>query len=432
VISDAAISTDDIEVLSITNQRETVVVWDKNTGEPVYNAVVWQCQRGKDICEKLVDTGKLEIVKSKTGLIIDPYFSASGIAWILDNIEGAREKAERGDLVFGTMDSWLIFKLTDGKVHATDHSNACRTMLYNIFDLQWDDEIMNMLNIPVSMAPAVLSSGDSYGLTEPTSECPIKVPIAGVMGDSHAALFGQLCFSPGLAKTTYGTGSSVMMNIGKKALQSPDGLVTSIGFSLNGEIDYVFEGNIHCTGDTIKWLVDNLELIESSASSEVIAKSVEDNGGVYFVPAFAVLGAPYWNNEARAIITGMDRGSSKGHIVRAALESIAYQVKDVVDLMSKGSGIPLKELRVDGGPTSNNFLMQFQADMLNSAINISKIEEGSALGVALMGGLNMGMWKGINELIKLRKEGKIVGPGMDSKNRERLCRGWSEAVSRVL
>lgn len=431
-VEKAGINNEEVNVLSITNQRETVVVWDRKTGKPVYNAIVWQCQRGKEICGDLVKAGHTELIRSKTGLIIDPYFSASGIKWILDNVSGAKEKAENGELACGTIDSWLIFNLTNGKVHCTDHSNACRTMLYNIYELSWDKKILEILDIPESMMPEVKSSNAHFGKVEDSEAFPEKVPISGIMGDSHAALFGQLCLEPGLGKATYGTGSSVMMNIGKKGLESPEGLVTSIGFSYDDEIDYVFEGNIHCTGDTIKWLVDNAGMLDNSSQSEKVALSVKDNGGVYFVPAFTGLGAPYWNNEARAIISGMDRGAQKGHIIRAALESIAYQVKDVIDLMSEESGIKLKELRVDGGPTKNMFLMQFQADMLDSSIRISDIEEASALGVALMGGIYAGIWRSPADLQNIRKEGEIVKSGMDKTTRINLFEGWQKAVQKTL
>lgn len=432
VIKKAGVKAEEVAVLSVTNQRETVVVWDKQTGKPLYNAIVWQCQRGKETCDQLIKNGYNDLVRKKTGLLIDPYFSATGIKWVLDNVTGAREKAEKGEIICGTIDSWLIYNFTNGKIHATDHSNACRTMLYNIFDLSWDKEILDLLNIPATMMPEVRFSDDSYGEVECREAFPKNIPISGVMGDSHAALFGQLCHRPGLGKATYGTGSSVMMNIGKTALSSPEGLVTSIGFSFNQEIDYVFEGNIHCTGDTIKWLSDNLGLIKNSAESEKIALSVPDNGGVYFIPAFAGLGAPYWRSEVKAMITGMDRGANKGHIVRAALEAIAYQIKDVADLMTEKSGIPLEELRVDGGPTKNNFLMQYQADMLNSTIHIGDIEEASALGVALMGGIFAGIWKNIKEIESIRKSGKSVSVNMEDKKREMLYEGWKNAVRKLV
>jgi glycerol kinase len=431
VISQSRVKEIDIAALSITNQRETVVVWNRETGEPVYNAIVWQCQRGAEACKTLKENSKETVIKERTGLIIDPYFSATGVKWVLDNVDGAREKAKAGKLAMGTIDTWLIWKLTKGEKHVTDHSNACRTMLYNIHTLQWDKEIAEMLNIPESMYPQVISSNDEAGIVS-VDYLLGDIPIIGVMGDSHAALFGQQCFEPGLGKATYGTGSSVMMNIGTSPMQAPDGLVTSIGFSYNKDIHYVFEGNIHCTGDTIKWLKDNLQLLDDSSLSEEIALTVKDNGGVYFVPAFAGLGAPYWNNNARASITGMDRGANKGHIVRAALEAIAYQIKDVADRMTEKSGIALRELRVDGGPTKNMFLMQFQADMLNAGIGISIIEEASALGVALMAGLKTGIWSNFDEIKSLLSNRKKMEPGMDVNQRKELYSGWQKAVKNVL
>jgi glycerol kinase len=431
VLAESNTEHNNIAALAITNQRETVVVWDKETGRPVYNAIVWQCQRGAPLCREMKDKRLEPLIKSKTGLIIDPYFSASGVAWILDQVEGARGKAEAGKLAMGTMDSWLIWKLTKGKKHVTDHSNACRTMLYNIRELKWDKEIAELMKIPESMFPQVVASNANLGFTD-HDYFTATIPITGVMGDSHAALFGQLCLEPGLGKATYGTGSSVMMNIGTEPTESPEGLVTSIGFSYEQDVHYVFEGNIHCTGDTIKWLKDNLQLLEDSTQSEELAKSVNDNGGVYFVPAFAGLGAPYWNNEARACISGMDRGAQKGHIVRAALEAIAYQIKDVVDRMTAKSGIPLKELRVDGGPTKNNFLMQFQADMLDASIRISEIEEASALGAAFMGGLSTGLWKNVEELKSLHGDSNQVNSKMKEQQRTDLYQGWERAIKRTI
>lgn len=432
VMKQSDTDAEQIACLAITNQRETVVVWDRKTGKPVYNAIVWQCRRGADLCKQLVEGGHSELIGSATGLLIDPYFSATKIKWILDHVEGAGERALRGELACGTIDSWLIYNLTNGKVHATDHSNACRTMLFNIHTLKWDDQILDLLGIPVSMMPEVKYADERFGMVECGRAFPHSLPIAGVMGDSHAALFGQCCFEPGTGKATYGTGSSIMMNIGKSPRKSPAGLVTSIGFSMNREVDYVFEGNIHCTGDTVKWMTDNLELLKNSKESEVIATSVSDNGGVYFVPAFAGLGAPYWNNEARAAIVGMDRSVTKGHVVRAALEAIAYQVKDVIDGMAAEAGIPLSELRVDGGPTKNRFLMQFQSDMLHSDIVVSEIEEASALGVALMCGLSEGIFKDKEALKNVHTAGVRVQPKMDKNERKRLYEGWRDAVKRVL
>lgn len=432
VLAQSGIELAKIAALAITNQRETVAVWDRKTSKPVYNAVVWQCQRGAESCKILKQKGYGEIVKAKTGLLIDPYFSATGLKWIVENVEGVREKAEAGELAFGTMDSWLIWKLTGGKVHATDYSNACRTMLFNIYELKWDQELLDLMGLHESMTPEVKYSDDIFGYTEVNDVLNREIPITGVMGDSHAALFGQNCYAKGMAKATYGTGSSIMMNIGKKPMKSPEGLVTSIGWGCRGEIDYVFEGNIHCTGDSIKWLVNDLELIPDAVVSEKIATSVDDNNGVYMVPAFVGLGAPYWDNSARACISGMPRSTKKAHIVRAALEAIAYQIKDLIDLMSNASGVGLKELRVDGGPTRNNFLMQFQADMLNGIIERTNVEEVSALGSTLMAGLAVGVWKDFTELESLRVVDKSFESRMDSTIREKYYRGWKEAVERVL
>jgi glycerol kinase len=432
VVGNSATNTDNIIGIAITNQRETIVVWDKYSGTPVYNAVVWQCNRGALKCNELKNRGLVNTIREKTGLLIDPYFSATGIAWILDHVDGARQKAEKGDLLYGTIDSWLIWKLTGGRVHATDHSNACRTMLYNINTMSWDADISGELNIPQSMAPEIKFSDEIFGYSDANGIFAKPLPIAGVLGDSHAALFGQNCFSPGMGKATYGTGSSIMMNIGSQPHKSPEGLVTSIGYALKSEISYVFEGNIHCTGATIKWLQDDLELIENPGESETLAQSVPDTGGVYFVPAFTGLGAPYWDNGARALICGMTRGTSRSHVVRAALEAIAYQVKDLIDLMTRQAGISLKELRVDGGPVRNNFLMQFQADILNATINRSDIEEASALGVALACGLALGVYRDFNEIIQLRANNDFLTGKMSHEEIETLYKGWKEAVKRAM
>ncbi len=420
-----------IESLAITNQRETVVVWDITTGKPVYNAIVWQCNRGADRCRRLMEDGWGKAIQDKTGLIIDPYFSATGICWILDNVPGAREKAEKGLLRFGTTDSWLIWNLTNGKVHATDYTNACRTMLFNINNLSWDNEIMDELGIPVIMAPEVKYSDDLFGSTTAGGAFKVPIPVSGVLGDSHAALFGQLCLTPGMAKATYGTGSSIMMNIGDKPLESPEGLVTSIGYGVDKSIAYVFEGNIHYTGATIKWLQDDLQLIKDAGETEILATSVDSTEGVYLVPAFTGLGAPYWDNEARAIICGMSRGTKKAHVVRSALEAIAYQVKDLVDLMISQAGIELKELKVDGGATRNEFLMQFQTDIIKTKVVRSDIEEISALGSAFAAGLATGIWKDIEEIKRLYVTGKIYSGQMTDDEIDSLYHGWKIAVNRT-
>jgi glycerol kinase len=424
-------SVSEIACIAITNQRETAMIWDKTTGEPVSNAAVWQCQRGVEYCNQLKGEDKGQLIKDKTGLIIDPYFSASKLKWIVDNVEGVREKMNEGVLLAGTMDSWLVWKLTGGRVHATDYSNACRTMLLNLETLDWDDEMVELFSLDRSMLPSLTYSDEVIGHTDPAIIFDHPLPIAGLMGDSHAALFGQNCFSPGMAKATYGTGSSIMMNIGNTPKSPPDGLVTSIGWGREKTIDYVFEGNIHCTGDTINWLVNDLQLINSPAETEELATSVDGNDGVYLVPAFVGLGAPYWDNQARAAITGMSRSANKAHIARATLESIAYQVKDLIDLMGKEAGISLKELRVDGGPTRNNFLMQFQSDMLGNSIVRTTIEEISALGSVFMAGLATGFWSSIDEISSLRLVDKTFEPGMKAEKVEELYAGWKTAVKRV-
>ena len=432
VIQSADVSQDDIGAVAITNQRETTVVWDRATGEPVYNAIVWQCQRAGKICTDIENLGYAPVIKQKTGLVLSPYFSAAKAKWILDNVEGARKKAEQGRLMFGTIDSWLVYKLTGGKVHATDYSNASRTQLFNIKELKWDDELLNIFTLPKSMMPEVKFSDEIFGFTDVNRVFKRQIPISGIMGDSHAALFGQNCFEKGMAKATYGTGSSIMMNIGKQPLESGKGLVTSLAWGYKGRVDYVFEGNINCTGATIKWLADDLELIPDSKSAGIIAGSVNDTEGVYIVPAFVGLGAPYWDSEAKAAITGIARGTKKAHIVRAAEESIAYQIKDILDLMVCESGIILKELRVDGGPTRDSFLMQFQADMLNVPVVRSKIEELSAMGSALMAGLAVGAWKDINEIERIRQIDAVFNNIMTEERRHILYNGWQKAVKTVL
>lgn len=417
--------------VAITNQRETVVVWNKLTGKPISHAVVWQCQRGADICADLNNKGYAPMIKEKTGLLIDPYFSASGVKWLLDNIAGARQSADKGELLMGTIDSWLIWKLTKGRIHATDHTNASRTMLFNINTLDWDDELLDLFTIPRSMMPEIKSCDEAYGESDFDGLFSAPVTIAGVLGDSHGALVGQMCFNKGMAKATYGTGSSVMVNIGNKVVEAPQGLVTSVGFSACNEVYYAIEGNVHCTGATINWMVKELNLIENAKETESLATSIQDNGGVYLVPAFAGLGAPWWNPHAKAIITGMTLGTGKAHIVRAGLEAIAYQVKDLVDLVKNKAEIELKEVRVDGGPTKNAFLMQFQADMLDTKINRSDIEEASAIGAAIMNGLALKMWKNLEEVSTLREKDNYFYPGITAVERENLHGGWVKAVKMI-
>lgn len=417
--------------LAITNQRETVVVWNAETGKPISHAVVWQCQRGAEICRQLKEAGHEKTFLAKSGLLIDPYFSASGVKWLLDNVEGAREAAEKGQLRMGTIDSWLIWKLTGGEVHATDYTNASRTLLFNIHTLDWDEELCSLFTVPRTMLPKALPCDAVFGRTTIEGLFPEGIEIAGVLGDSHGALAGQMCFEAGMGKATYGTGSSVMVNIGEEAVAAPEGLVTSVGFAAKGKVFYAFEGNIHCTGATLRWLADQLQLIGSPAETEALATSVESTNGVYLVPAFAGLGAPWWNSEAKAIIAGMTLGTTKAHVVRAALEAIPYQIKDLVDLMTGQAGVKLKELRVDGGPTRNRFLMQFQADMLNATINRADIEEASAMGAVVMNGLARGVWATLDEVAALRTSDNRIEPKMTAEERASLHGGWIEAVKLI-
>ena len=417
--------------LAITNQRETVVVWNAETGKPISHAVVWQCQRGAEICRQLKEAGHEKTFLAKSGLLIDPYFSASGVKWLLDHVEGAREAAEKGQLRMGTIDSWLIWKLTGGEVHATDYTNASRTLLFNIHTLDWDEELCSLFTVPRTMLPKALPCDAVFGRTTIEGLFPEGIEIAGVLGDSHGALAGQMCFEAGMGKATYGTGSSVMVNIGEEAVAAPEGLVTSVGFAAKGKVFYAFEGNIHCTGATLRWLADQLQLIGSPAETEALATSVESTNGVYLVPAFAGLGAPWWNSEAKAIIAGMTLGTTKAHVVRAALEAIPYQIKDLVDLMTGQAGVKLKELRVDGGPTRNRFLMQFQADMLNATINRADIEEASAMGAVVMNGLARGVWATLDEVAALRTSDNRIEPKMTAEERATLHGGWIEAVKLI-
>ena len=416
--------------LAITNQRETVVVWDRRTGEPVSRAVVWQCTRGAAICQELKDRGMTSFVQERSGLLIDPYFSASGVKWILDNVEGARDNAAAGHLLMGTIDSWLVWKLTGGATHATDYTNASRTLLFNIHTLDWDDELLSLFDIPRTMLPEARPCDALYGTTTLDGLFPAGIPIVGLLGDSHGALVGQCCFRPGQAKATYGTGSSVMMNIGENALSAPDGLVTSIGFAAGGKTHYAFEGNIHCTGATIKWLVERLRLIDSPADIET--QAAPSAGGVYFVPAFAGLGAPWWRPEARAAVVGMSLATDRSHMLRAAMESIAYQVTDLAGVMAEKAGVALSELRVDGGPTRNRTLMQFQADMLCADIRRSDIEEASALGAVIMNGLGRGCWKNLEEVAALFADATVLHPQMPAEERTSLRAGWRKAVNMII
>ncbi|HEY8422797.1 MAG TPA: glycerol kinase GlpK [Thermoclostridium sp.] len=432
VMQEGNASWNEVSCIAVTNQRETGMVWDCETGKPVYNAIVWQCPRAREQCELLAQEPEItDYIHNKTGLHLSPYFTAPKIQWILHNVAGIKEKASSGRLKFGTMDSWVIWNLTGGKVHATDYSNASRTLLMDLEKLAWDQKLLDIFEIPHQMMPEIKPSDSIFGYTGGDPVIPDGIPISGVMGDSHAALFGQNCFSKGMTKATYGTGSSVMMNIGEKPVYSGSGIVTSVGWVTSGDKVYVLEGNINCTGKTIEWLVD-AGLISSSKESGVIASKISNNGGVYFVPAFTGLGAPYWDNSARAIITGLTLVASKENIVRAAEESIAYQITDILDLMQNESGISPEELRVDGGPTRDAFLMQFQSDIAKTKIVVSGVEEISALGSANMAGLATGFWSSRNEIEQKRLVLAEFVPQMDEQTRGMNKKGWHDAVMRAL
>ena len=420
--------------LAITNQRETVVVWNKNTGKPISKAVVWQDTRGAEICRQLREDGKTQMIQEKSGLLIDPNFSASGVKWLLDNIEGAREAAEGGDLLMGTIDTWLVWKLTGGKSFYTDTTNASRTMLFNIHTMDWDDELLSIFGIPRQMMAEVLPCDAIYGETtvEGVFEQPIQ--IAGVLGDSHGALAGQMCFNEGSGKVTYGTGSSIMVNIGEQPLSAPDGLVTSVGFSALGKHFYGYEGNIYSTGATLKWMCDQLKLIDSPGKMEAEATSVPDNGGVYIVPAFAGLGAPWWKTDAKAGIVGMTFATTRAHVVRAGLESIAYQIKDLVDVMASNLSpltSHLSEICADGGPTKNGFLMQYQADLLDTPIVCTEVEDASALGAVLMNGFARKIWTSFDEVTGFRKVTKVIQPESRGQVLDSY-EGWRKAVNKII
>ncbi len=415
--------------IGITNQRETAVVWDKDTGKPVYNAIVWQCRRTAGLCEELkADPDFTAYVKDRTGLLIDAYFSATKIRWILDNVPGARERAEEGKLLFGTVDSWLIWKLTGGKVHVTDCTNASRTMLYDIRSLRWDETICKKLGIPMSMLPQVRSSSEIYGYVNIQG---VEVPIAGIAGDQQAALFGQACFEPGEAKNTYGTGCFLLMNTGETPFVSKNGLLTTIAVGLDGKVTYALEGSIFVGGAVIQWLRDELGLISDSSDTEYFARKAADTAGVYVVPAFTGLGAPHWDMNARGAILGLTRGAGRNHIIRAALESIAYQTADVLRAMEEDAGIPLRELRVDGGASANGFLMQFQADIMDRPLRRPMIRETTALGAAYLAGLATGVWESLDDVRGSWTLDRLYEPAMGAEKREKLLRGWHEAVNRV-
>ena len=419
--------------LAITNQRETAVVWNKTTGKPIANAVVWQDTRGAELCRQLRADSKAELVMEKSGLLIDPNFSASGIKWLLDHVEGAREQAEKGELLMGTIDTWLVWKLTGGKVHATDITNASRTMLFNIHTLQWDNDLLQLFDIPNSMMPKVLPCDTIYGDTTVEGVFPNPIQIAGVLGDSHGALVGQMCFEEGSGKVTYGTGSSVMVNIGEKPQPAPEGLVTSVGFTAFGKTYYGYEGNIYSTGATLKWIADQLQLVDHPAEMEALATSVEDNGGVYIVPAFSGLGAPWWQSNVKGAVFGLTFATTKAHFLRAALESIAYQIKDLVDVMAHATGGSLKNIAADGGPTKNKFLMQFQADMLETPVVCTEVDDASALGAVIMNGFARGLWKSFDEVVGYRKVIQTYQPNAHlSPLTSHLYKGWREAVKQLI
>ena len=421
------IGADDIAAIGITNQRETTIVWDKSTGEPVYNAIVWQCRRTSEYCDTLKDKGLTDKFREKTGLIIDAYFSGTKLKWILDNVDGVRERAEKGELLFGTVETWLIWKLTKGKAHVTDYSNASRTLLFNIKDLTWDKEILEELNIPESMLPEPKPSSCVYGYSD-ASFFGKEIPISGAAGDQQAALFGQTCFNPGEAKNTYGTGCFMLMNTGETPVYSKNGLVTTIAWGLDGKVNYALEGSIFVAGASIQWLRDELRIIESAADSEYMAKKVKDTNGCYVVPAFTGLGAPYWDQYARGTIVGLSRGVNKYHIIRATLESIGYQVNDVLHAMKADSGIDLAALKVDGGASANDFLMQFQSDIINAPVKRPSCVETTAMGAAYLAGLAVGYWNSKEDVIKNWAVDKIFSPIMGEDERERKIKGWNKAV----
>ncbi len=417
----------DIAGIGITNQRETAIVWDKNTGEPVYHAIVWQCRRTSEYCDSLKEKGLTEVFRAKTGLIIDAYFSGTKVKWILDHVEGARERAERGELLFGTVETWLIWKMTKGAVHVTDYSNASRTLLYNIKKLEWDEEILKELGIPRCMLPEVKPSSCVYGMAD-ASFFGGEIPIAGAAGDQQSALFGQTCFSEGEAKNTYGTGCFLLMNTGEKPVFSKNGLVTTIAWGLDGKVNYALEGSVFVAGAAIQWLRDELRIIDSAEDSEYMAKKVKDTHGCYVVPAFTGLGAPYWDQYARGIIVGLTRGVNKYHIIRATLESLAYQVHDVVRAMEADSGIPLASLKVDGGASANNFLMQTQADMVQVPVKRPQCVETTAMGAAYLAGLAVGYWKDKNEIVKNWEIERTFHPVISMEERDKKMKGWERAV----
>ena len=426
---ESGVKPDQIAGIGITNQRETTVVWDKETGLPIYHAIVWQSRQSAQIADKLKEQGYADIFHEKTGLIIDSYFSATKIRWILDHVPGAQERAEKGELLFGTIDSWLVYKLTDGKVHVTDYSNASRTMLFNINTLEWDQEILDILNIPREMLPKVVSNSEIYGLTKTYHFFGSKVPIAGMAGDQQAALFGQMAFEPGMVKNTYGTGSFIVMNTGNKPQLSKNNLLTTIGYGINGEINYALEGSVFVAGSAIQWLRDGLKLIDKASQSEADALASKNEDEVYVVPAFVGLGAPYWDQDARGAVFGLTRGTTEKDFIKATLQGIAYQVRDILGAMQEDTGIDIPVLKVDGGATNNDYLMQFQADILNTPVQRAGDLETTALGAAFLAGLAVGYWQDFDEIKAVIKDGKRFEVQMDDKRRNKLYGGWQKAVA---
>lgn len=432
VLAKANVNPSQIAGIGITNQRETTLVWNRHTGVPVYQAIVWQSRQTAEICEQLKAAGHQEVFRTKTGLLIDPYFSGTKVKWILDHVEGARAQAERGDLCFGTMDTWLIWKLTGGRVHVTDYSNASRTLLYNIHELCWDEELLRILDIPRSLLPEVRSSSEVYGHTAGEQLFGHGIPIAGVAGDQQAALFGQACYDVGMAKNTYGTGCFMLMNTGEQAIASAKGLLTTIAWGIDGKVEYALEGSVFVAGSAVQWLRDGLRMIKSAKDSETYATRVGSTEGVYVVPAFVGLGTPYWDSDTRGAIFGLTRGTSKEHFIRATLESLAYQTKDVLMAMEEDSGITLKMLRVDGGAVMNDFLMQFQSDILGVPVERCANHETTALGAAYLAGLAVGFWRDRNEIAMQWKQERVFVPAMERERQARLYEGWTKAVQAAM
>lgn len=431
-LSESGVKPEQIAGIGITNQRETTVVWDKETGKPIYNAIVWQSRQTSDICEDLKAKGYNDLFRDKTGLLIDAYFSGTKVKWILDNVEGAREKADQGKLLFGTIDTWLIWKLSGGRAHVTDYSNASRTLMFNIYDLKWDDELLEILTVPKSMLPEVRPSSEVYGNTIDYHFFGKEIPISGAAGDQQAALFGQACFEEGMAKNTYGTGCFMLMNTGEKAVKSSHGLLTTLAWGLNGKVEYALEGSIFVAGSAIQWLRDGLRMLKDAKDSESYATKVASTDGVYVVPAFVGLGTPYWDSDVRGAVFGLTRGTSKEHFVRATLESLAYQTKDVLSAMEADSGIQLKTLRVDGGAVKNNFLMDFQSDILNVPVERPNVNETTALGAAYLAGLAVGFWESQEEISKQWAIDRSFEPKMNDDTRENLYTGWKKAVNAAM